>query len=117
VADFIGQGEFLLGEVVSPDSFQTEVGVLKTDKGCAKAVGRKVDVLFRPDDIIPDESGNVLARVVEKAFKGAEILYTLQLPSGSRLLSLFPSHRNHTLGEEVRVRIDAQHLICFPHQG
>lgn len=117
VADFIGQGEFLLGEVVSPDSFQTEVGILKTDKVCTDAIGRKVDVLFRPDDIIPDESGHVLTRVVEKAFKGAEILYTLQLPSGSRLLSLFPSHRNHALGEEVRVRIDAQHLICFPHQG
>jgi iron(III) transport system ATP-binding protein len=117
VADFIGQGEFLLGEVVAPDSFQTELGLLKTDKACAKAIGRKVDVLFRPDDIIPDEAGNVLARVVEKAFKGAEILYTLQLPSGSRLVSLFPSHRNHALGEEVRVRIDAQHLICFPHQG
>jgi iron(III) transport system ATP-binding protein len=117
VADFIGQGEFLLGEVVAPDSFQTELGVLKTDKGCAKSIGRKVDILFRPDDIIPDDSGDVLGKVVEKAFKGAEILYTLQLPSGSRLLSLFPSHRNHALGEEVRVRIDAQHLICFPHQG
>jgi iron(III) transport system ATP-binding protein len=117
VADFIGQGEFLLGEVVGPDSFQTEVGILKTDKVCGDSLGRKVDVLFRPDDIIPDDSGDILAKVVEKAFKGAEILYTLQLPSGSRLLSLFPSHRNHALGEEVRVRIDAQHLICFPHQG
>jgi iron(III) transport system ATP-binding protein len=117
VADFIGQGEFLLGEVVAADSFQTELGILKTDKVCANALGRKVDVLFRPDDIIPDDSGDILAKVVEKAFKGAEILYTLQLPSGSRLLSLFPSHRNHALGEEVRVRIDAQHLICFPHQG
>jgi iron(III) transport system ATP-binding protein len=117
VADFIGQGEFLLGEVVGPDSFRTEVGILRTDKVCGDALGRKVDVLFRPDDIIPDESGDILAKVVEKAFKGAEILYTLQLPSGNRLLSLFPSHRNHALGEEVRVRIDAQHLICFPHQG
>lgn len=117
VADFVGQGEFLLGEVIGPDSFKTELGVLKTDKACADSLGRKVDVLFRPDDIIPDESGDILTTVVEKAFKGAEILYTLQLPSGSRLLSLFPSHRNHALGEAVRVRIDAQHLICFPHQG
>ncbi len=116
VADFVGQGEFLLGEVIGADSFQTELGVLKTDKACVDAIGRKVDVLFRPDDIIPDESGDILAKVVEKAFKGAEILYTLQLSSGSKLLSLFPSHRNHALGEQVRVRIDAQHLICFPHQ-
>jgi iron(III) transport system ATP-binding protein len=117
VADFIGQGEFVPGEVVSPDSFSTELGVLRTDKVCSDNLGRKVDVLLRPDDVIPDESGEVLTRVVEKAFKGAEILYTLQLSSGRRLLSLFPSHRNHALGEEVRVRIDAQHLICFPRQG
>jgi iron(III) transport system ATP-binding protein len=55
--------------------------------------------------------------VAEKAFKGAEIHYTLQPPSGNRVLSLFPSHRNHSLGEQVRVRSDAQHLTRFPHQA
>ena len=118
VADFIGQGEFISGRIVEPARFETEFGILVSDRcNCEKAIGRQVDILIRPDDLIADEQGDIAATVVEKAFKGAEILYTLQTDQGTRLLSLFPSHRNHALGEQVRVRIDAEHLICFPHQA
>jgi len=117
VADFIGQGEFIVATVSSPATFETEFGALHSDRcSCEDAVGRQVDILLRPDDLVPDEQGNIEATVVERAFKGAEILYTLQTDRGTRLLSLFPSHRNHALGEQVRVRIEAEHLICFPHQ-
>ncbi len=117
VADFIGQGEFIVGTVTSAARFETEFGQLESDRcDCENAIGREVDILLRPDDLIPDPDGDIRATVVEKAFKGAEILYTLQTDRGTRLLSLFPSHRNHAMGEQVRVRIEAEHLICFPHQ-
>jgi iron(III) transport system ATP-binding protein len=117
VADFIGQGEFILGTVIEPSRFETEFGILNSDR-CAheNAIGRQVDILLRPDDLVPDPEGSIDATVVERAFKGAEILYTLQTDQGTRLLSLFPSHRNHALGEQVRVSVAAEHLICFPHQ-
>jgi iron(III) transport system ATP-binding protein len=51
--------------------------------------------------------------VVNKAFKGAEILYTLRLPTGSNLLSLFPSHHEHQVGETVGVRLAPRHLVLF----
>lgn len=117
VADFIGQGEFITGTVAAPSHFETEFGMLESDRcDCENAQGRQVDILLRPDDLLPDSDGPIKATVVEKAFKGAEILYTLQTDQGTRLLSLFPSHRNHAMGEQVRVRIEAEHLICFPHQ-
>lgn len=117
VADFIGQGEFITGTVTRPARFETEFGPMESDRcDCENAVGRQVDILLRPDDLVPDNEGDIHATVVEKAFKGAEILYTLQTDRGTRLLSLFPSHRNHATGEKVRVRIEAEHLICFPHQ-
>lgn len=123
VADFIGQGRFIEATVQGPSSFDTEFGVLSADRcSCEHAVagrgvGTRVDILLRPDDILPDDDSPLSLTVVERAFKGAEILYTLQTDQGTRLLSLFPSHRNHALGENVRVRIDAEHLICFPHQA
>ena len=73
-----------------------------------------MEILIRPDDLVPDEQGAIAAEVKDKAFKGAEILYTLELPTGTRLLSLFPSHHDHHLGDTVRVRMEAEHLICFP---
>ena len=66
------------------------------------------------DGILNRSRTDIEAVVRDKAFKGAEILYTLELPTGTRLLSLFPSHYDHHLGDTVRVRMDAEHLICFP---
>jgi iron(III) transport system ATP-binding protein len=114
VADFIGQGRFLTGIVQSPRRFETELGVLSGNRNCTQAPGSRVDILIRPDDIVPDANGEIVAVVKDRAFKGAEILYTLELPTGTRLLSLFPSHADHHLGDAVRVRLEAEHLICFP---
>jgi len=114
VADFIGQGRFIPGIVRAPETFETELGLLHGNRCCDQAVGEKVQILIRPDDLVPDEHGEIAAEVKDKAFKGAEILYTLELPTGTRLLSLFPSHHDHHLGDTVRVRMEAEHLICFP---
>jgi iron(III) transport system ATP-binding protein len=114
VADFVGHGRFITGRVVEAATFETELGVLVADRSCDQARGTEVDILVRPDDLVPDGDGEIEATVADRAFKGAEILYTLELPSGTRLLSLFPSHHDHHRGERVRVRVDAEHLICFP---
>jgi iron(III) transport system ATP-binding protein len=114
VADFIGQGRFIAGVVRTPEVFETELGMLHGNRSCTQPVGTTVEILIRPDDLIPDENGEIEAMVKDKAFKGAEILYTLELPTGTRLLSLFPSHHDHHLGDPVRVRMEAEHLICFP---
>jgi len=114
VADFIGQGVFLHGTLVGPGAVETELGVV-TGKGKFEwASGRAVDVLLRPDDIVPDGGAALRARVVSKAFKGAGILYTLRLPGGGRLLSLFPSHADHAIGDDVGIRVEADHLVAFP---
>ena len=114
VADFIGQGRFIPGIVRTPETFDTELGLLHGNRSCTQAIGEQVEILIRPDDLVPDDRGNIEAVVKDKAFKGAEILYTLELPTGTRLLSLFPSHYDHHLGDTVRVRMEAEHLICFP---
>jgi iron(III) transport system ATP-binding protein len=100
--------------VRTPETFETELGLLHGNRSCTQPPGNKVEILIRPDDLVPDEHGEISGVVKDKAFKGAEILYILELPTGTRLLSLFPSHYDHHLGETVRVRVDAEHLICFP---
>ena len=113
VADFIGQGVFLKGTLVSPDTINTEIGHVKGNRAYEWPEGSAVDLLLRPDDIVPDDSSQLTGRVVNKAFKGAEIMYTLQLSTGSRVLSMFPSHHLHEIGEEVGIRIAADHMVAF----
>ncbi len=114
VADFIGQGRFLRGTMLSHEALETELGVLRGNRAYPWSKGRKVEVLLRPDDIVPDAAGKLTAEVTTKAFKGAETLYTLRLTTGGTVLSLFPSHRDHAIGDQVRVRVAADHLVVFP---
>jgi iron(III) transport system ATP-binding protein len=113
VADFIGQGVLLKGTLVAPDAVETEVGIVRGKRAYDWRRGTAVEVLLRPDDIVPDPEGDLQAEVVRKAFKGAEILYTLQLPTGGVVLSLFPSHADYRVGERVRMRVRAEHLVAF----
>ena len=115
VADFIGQGTFLRGTLLSPDMLETEAGLIAGNRAFPWPRGTTVDVLLRPDDILPDPDNGLRGEVVQKAFKGAEILYTLRLPTGGTVLSLFPSHHNHEIGERVGLRIAPDHLVVFPH--
>jgi ABC-type spermidine/putrescine transport systems, ATPase components len=114
VADFVGQGKFLKGTLMASGTVKTEAGIIKGKRTFFWPQGTEVDVLLRPDDIVPDPDGTLRAQIVNKTFKGAEILYTLRLATGTTLLSLFPSHFNHEVGKHVGIRIEAAHLVAFP---
>jgi iron(III) transport system ATP-binding protein len=114
VADFIGHGRFIGGVIRSGGSCDSELGPLPARCAGHLAEGSRVEILIRPGDILPDADGEIAATVKDKAFKGDETLYLLELSTGTRLLSLFPSHHDHNTGDAVRVRLHAEHLICFP---
>jgi iron(III) transport system ATP-binding protein len=120
VADFIGQGVLVAGTVGDDNSVDMELGTLISDtpvecnESCTNCDnGCRVDILLRPDDIVHDDASEVKAEVLHKAFRGADILYTLRLASGTEVLSLVPSHHNHALGEKIGIRLDADHVIAF----
>lgn len=122
VADFVGEGVLVPGRVLNSRQVQIELGILTGDVppecaiGCQQCGnGCSVDVLLRPDDIVHDDGSAVQAEVVQKAFRGAEILYTIRLPSGGRALSLVPSHHNHAIGEKIGIRVEADHVVAFRH--
>jgi iron(III) transport system ATP-binding protein len=114
VADFVGQGVFLPAKARADGALEIELGVLS-----GNAPGRhEVEVLLRPDDVVHDDASPTQAEVVHKAFRGAEILYTLRLQSGRKVLALVPSHHNHALGERIGIRLDVDHVVAFqPESG
>jgi iron(III) transport system ATP-binding protein len=109
VADFVGQGVFLPAKARQAGQLEIELGVLQGD-----SQGREdLEVLLRPDDVVHDDAAPTRAEVVHKAFRGAEILYTLRLASGRKVLALVPSHHNHALGEKIGIRLDVDHVVAF----
>lgn len=120
VADFIGQGVFLPGKVLSPHQVEIELGVLPVkmlpqdlERSDIPIKDRKVDVLLRPDDIVYDDASPLRAVIVDKAFRGAEILYTLKLAKGGTVLSLVSSHHNHPVGKKIGIKLEVEHVVAF----
>jgi iron(III) transport system ATP-binding protein len=110
VADFVGQGAFLPAKAVNSHQLQIELGTLR---GSAPHGNGSLEVLLRPDDVVHDDAAPTKAEVVHKAFRGAEILYTLRLGSGRKVLALVPSHHNHAIGELIGIRLDVDHVVAF----
>lgn len=117
VASFVGQGYFIRGQLLTPDTVQTELGVIRGNRAYTWAPGSSVDVLLRPDDIVYDPDSEQKAQIVGKTFLGAATLYRLQLATGTQLEAIFPSHADHLPGQQVGIRVAADHLVVFPAQG
>ena len=120
VADFIGQGVFVEATVLDAQRLRIELGevhsaapILLPGAAAPPAPGSRVDVLLRPDDVIHDDASPIQASVQQRAFRGAEILYTLRTDGGARVLSMVPSHHNHRLGERIGIRLEMDHVIAF----
>lgn len=116
VADFVGAGAFIAGAARDGFAVETELGVIRGDREHGFAAGDPVSVLLRPDDVVHDAASDLTAIVQDKAFRGAQFLYTLSLPGGARLLSLAPSRYDYNPGEAMNIRLEVDHLVAFSGQ-
>jgi len=113
VADFIGQGVLIPGEIITDNKIHTELGLVSGKITSPAATGQQVNLLLRPDDIIHDDNSPLKAEIVARAFRGAVYLYTLKLQSGQKILCLVQSHHQHEIGEFLGIRLEADHLAVF----
>ncbi|MDH5485546.1 MAG: ABC transporter ATP-binding protein [Gammaproteobacteria bacterium] len=113
VADFIGQGVMLKGEVLNSQQIKIELGIIDGTVPAGCKPGCPVEVLLRPDDVIHDDHSELQLEVRSRTFRGAEYLYTLILPSGQDILCLVQSHHSHNVGEKIGVRLEMDELAIF----
>jgi len=111
VAEFVGAADFLPG-LVSREGIVTEIGVFGNLNG--RALGSRVRVMIRPDDVtfVPDAAGEAV--IVRRYFRGSENLYCLDLPSGHRVHSSQPSSAAFPNGLRVRPKAHVLHVVTFP---
>lgn len=119
VAEFIGHGVFLPGQIVREGNtvmVDTPLGRLIDPGECpvpdAYPQGR-CELLLRADDIVHDDHAPVQARIVRRAFRGAQFLCTLELDSGHQIMALIPSHHDHCIGDRIGIRAEIDHVVTF----
>ncbi|MBK8664785.1 MAG: ABC transporter ATP-binding protein [Burkholderiales bacterium] len=120
VADFIGHGVFVPARIVDTErgaKVDTPLGTLRNLTDCplpGAYPDGACDLLLRADDILHDDDAPVKAKIVRKAFRGSEFLYTVQLASGEIVMTYVPSHHNHKVGEWIGIRPAVDHVVTFP---
>ena len=117
VASFVGQGSFVPGTTLGPDAIQSELGIIHGNRAYKWGAGTPVDVLIRPDDIVHDDRSPLRPTVVEKTFAGTSTLYRFRCSESTEFEALFRSHLDFNVGEQVPVRVEADHLIAFEHEA
>ncbi|MBT0587549.1 ABC transporter ATP-binding protein [Alteromonas oceanisediminis] len=130
VARFIGEGVFLQAILSEGGFIHTAIGDFNASEAyfCEgsqhRNVGEQLQLLVRPDDILHDDSSPFKALVVNRIFRGAHILYTLELLTetnrdkpvpAQRVLCLAPSHHDHNVGEYFGIRLALEHMMLFPN--
>ena len=88
IADFIGEGVFIDGVVQDQHNILTDLGTIFGQYEHGFEHKSSVKVLIRPDDILHDDNCDMKAVVIDKLFRGAEFLYTLQLDNGETCFKL-----------------------------
>jgi len=113
VASFIGQGSFIKGHSLTPDTFSSELGVIQGNRAYSWPEKTAVEILIRPDDVIYRPGARLEAEVCAKIFAGTSTQYQLKLSSGTKIEALFPSHQDFLIGDSIPIEIDAEHLIAY----
>jgi iron(III) transport system ATP-binding protein len=126
-ASFVGHACFLPAWRAAAGGWSSELGDFPDartsaltgpdDAHRATVQGERFDIMLRPEDLLLDPHAAAKARVVERQFRGADFLYTLELSSGRHVLSLASSHVDHEVGATVGLRVALDHVVAFPAGG
>jgi iron(III) transport system ATP-binding protein len=115
-ATFLGAATFLRAEVTA-EGLSTEAGFLR-QKVSPEAVGRSVDVLIRPDDVMVTLGPGGPCTVEEYHFQGSHATCVLRLSSGTLVQVLQPHSASLREGDSVSVSLAPGHPVClFPVGG
>jgi len=111
VADFIGHAVFIKGKLKG-NTILTEVGAVNYLPCLVNF--ENLEVMVRPDDVKATPFDEGIGVIVKRQFWGSMQLYSIDLPSGQRLLSTQPANINWPLGTQVRVELDLKSVVAFP---
>lgn len=114
VAEFVGQTDFLSGQVAG-QSIETPLGHVPLSKSVPE--NTPLEIMVRPDDVKLEADPNGNAQIVSREFQGIAYLYLVRLEDGS-IVHSWQSHRvNFSPGSTVSASIRLGHSLTIFHNG
>ncbi|MGB2078802.1 MAG: ABC transporter ATP-binding protein [Vibrio sp.] len=111
VANFLGGGSYVDGQVIAPNQVQTSLGKL-TCQTRDFAISDQVKVLIRPQNIMIEASSQGRFQVEEVQFMGDHCRYVVR-GEGESLTAVSQSPLGR--GDKVMLNIQATDLVLFAH--
>lgn len=106
VAQFIGENSFLDAVVLSKDTVNTAVGIIKTKKCFSdNEIGEKKQLLLRPSEVRYLNDSPIKAKVLHPFFKGGSFIHLIELENGEKLLASLDTTATLKAGDYIGINV------------
>ncbi|MCZ4336036.1 ABC transporter ATP-binding protein [Shewanella colwelliana] len=111
VADFLGGGNYLSGEVTGTHHFSTALGEVQSTTSLGKGVGSSAELLLRPEQIMLAADAEGGAEIIERRFLGNICHYRVQV--GQTLYDIKSALTTLGIGQRVKLSVAPHGLVLF----
>lgn len=113
VARFIGDGEFLQGQLAD-GYITTALGKFRIDDESQDK--QAVSVFVRPRDVLINANAAHQAVIVNRVFRGSHSLYRIALADNQPLFCMSSARQPYAIGETVGVELAITQPVYFPRE-
>lgn len=110
VADFLGGGSYLKAKRLSPQEFETDLGVIEAKPQTDIELDSDCELLLRPQHIQVSAGEESTISVLEQQFMGDHCRYVIEA-NGQKLLAT--SSEALEVGQPVAVKVDTNGVLAF----
>jgi len=110
VADFLGGGSYLKAKRLSPQEFETDLGVIEAKPQTDIELDSDCELLLRPQHIHVSAGEESTISVLEQQFMGDHCRYVIEA-NGQKLLAT--SSEALEVGQPVAVKVDTNGVLAF----
>ena len=118
VVDFLNRGILIPAKVTGENSLENDdLGTIKGNFIKHYLKGASVQLLVQPEDLEHDDKSNLKLEVIDRRFRGTNLIYTLKTLSNMLIPIFVHSHHihKHEIGDKFGIKrpINIDHIVCF----
>ena len=118
VVNFLNRGILIPAKVTGENSLENDdLGTIKGNFIKHYPKGSDVQLLLQPEDLEHDDKSNLKLEVIDRRFRGTNLIYTLKTLSNMLIPIFVHSHHihKHEIGDKFGIKrpINIDHIVCF----
>ena len=118
VVNFLNRGVLIPAKITGENSLENDdLGTIKGNFIKHYVKGEDVQLLVQPEDLEHDDKSNLKLEVIDRRFRGTNLIYTLKTLSNMLIPIFVHSHHihKHEIGDKFGIKrpINIDHIVCF----